>query len=49
LYQWRAKKIRQRDPGPYDDLVGPTVLVGVFLAAMAMNFIYSIMSNSDSP
>ncbi|KAJ1548873.1 hypothetical protein HK405_013627 [Cladochytrium tenue] len=29
LYQWRARKIRERDPGPYDDLVGPVILVGV--------------------
>lgn len=41
LYQWRAHKIRQRDPGPYDDLVGPTMLVVVFLAAMVLNFVFS--------
>ncbi len=42
LYQWRAMKIRQRDPGPYDDRVGPTVVVVVFLAAMTINVIFSI-------
>ncbi len=41
LYQWRARKIRQRDPGPYDDLFGPTMLVIVFLAAMSINFVFS--------
>lgn len=46
LYQWRAHKIRQRDPGPYDDLVGPTMLVIVFLAAMALNFVFSGIFNA---
>ena len=39
LYLWRAKKIRERDPGPYDDLVGPWVVVVVFLGAMVVNII----------
>ncbi|KAJ3196342.1 vacuolar transporter chaperone [Irineochytrium annulatum] len=38
LYQWRAQKIRNRDPGPYDDLVGPTVLVVVLFCAVSINF-----------
>ena len=42
LYQWRAAKIRQRDPGPYDDRVGPMVVVIVFLAAMTINVIFTI-------
>ena len=42
LYQWRAAKIRQRDPGPYDDRIGPMVVVLVFLAAMTINVIFSI-------
>lgn len=42
LYQWRAAKIRQRDPGPYDDRVGPMVVVVVFLAAMTINIIFTI-------
>lgn len=36
LYLWRARMIRKRDPGPYDDIYGPAVLVCVFLAAMAL-------------
>lgn len=42
LYQWRAAKIRQKDPGPYDDRVGPMVVVLVFLAAMTINVIFTI-------
>lgn len=42
LYQWRAAKIRQKDPGPYDDRVGPMVVVVVFLAAMTINVIFTI-------
>lgn len=42
LYHWRAAKIRQKDSGPYDDRVGPTVVVVVFLAAMTINVIFSI-------
>lgn len=42
LYQWRAAKIRQKDPGPYDDRLGPTVVVVVFLAAMTINVIFTI-------
>lgn len=46
LYQWRAAKIRQRDPGPYDDRVGPSLVVIVFLAAMSINVIFSIAEQS---
>lgn len=42
LYQWRAAKIRQKDPGPYDDRIGPMVVVVVFLAAMTINIIFTI-------
>lgn len=42
LYQWRAAKIRQKDPGPYDDRIGPMVVVVVFLAAMTINVIFTI-------
>ncbi|KAJ3040438.1 vacuolar transporter chaperone [Rhizophlyctis rosea] len=38
LYQWRAHKIRTRDPGPYDDRVGPTILVIVLFFAISINF-----------
>ena len=39
LYLWRARKIRERDPGPYDDLFGPWVVVITFLLAMVANII----------
>jgi len=38
LFHWRAERIRQKDPGPYDDRNGPVVLVVVILAAVAVNF-----------
>jgi SPX domain protein involved in polyphosphate accumulation/uncharacterized membrane protein YidH (DUF202 family) len=40
LYLWRAGMIRRRDPGPYDDIYGPPVLVGVFLFAMFLAIIF---------
>lgn len=42
LYHWRAQKIRRRDPGPYDDLVGPTVLAIVFIIAMFINIFFLV-------
>lgn len=42
LYMWRARRIRERDPGPYDDLVGPGILVMVFVAAMGLSLIFKI-------
>lgn len=44
LYQWRASRIRERDPGPYDDRLGPVVVVIVFLAAMIANLIFTFGS-----
>jgi uncharacterized membrane protein YidH (DUF202 family) len=44
LYQWRAHKIRTRgrlnnlDSAPYDDRVGPVVLVFTLFAAVIVNF-----------
>ncbi|KAJ3093222.1 vacuolar transporter chaperone [Quaeritorhiza haematococci] len=38
LYQWRAHKIRNRDPGPYDDRFGPTILVICLFFAVMINF-----------
>lgn len=37
LFRWRAEKIRNKDPGPYDDRVGPVMLSIVFIAAMLAN------------
>ncbi|KAJ3328450.1 vacuolar transporter chaperone, partial [Blyttiomyces sp. JEL0837] len=38
LYQWRTNMIRLRDGGPYDDRFGPTAIVVVIFAAVAVNF-----------
>ena len=42
LYNWRARKIRGREAGPYDDRVGPAMLVFVFLGAMITSIIFGI-------
>ncbi len=44
LYRWRAARIRARDPGPYDDQVGPVLVVIVFIVAIVANLIFSIVS-----
>lgn len=41
LFRWRAEKIRNKDPGPYDDRVGPVMLTIVFIAAMLANLTIS--------
>ncbi|KAG0005492.1 vacuolar transporter chaperone [Entomortierella chlamydospora] len=38
-FHWRADRIRKRQPGPYDDRFGPTVLCIFILAAIMINFI----------
>ncbi|KAI5186976.1 hypothetical protein NEHOM01_1834 [Nematocida homosporus] len=40
LYLWRAKKIREKDIGPYDDYTGPIILVAVFLSAMITSVVF---------
>lgn len=47
LYQWRAGRIRQRDPGPYDDRIGPIVIVLVFMVAMLVNMIFAAISDEQ--
>ncbi|KAG5458730.1 MAG: hypothetical protein BJ554DRAFT_994, partial [Olpidium bornovanus] len=39
IYQWRAEKIRRRDKGAYDDLVGPVVLAVTLFSAVTINII----------
>lgn len=49
VFQWRAQKIRDREPGPYDDRVGPIVLVSCLFVAVSVNFglkFYSILDGS---
>ncbi|CAG8579306.1 6617_t:CDS:2 [Diversispora eburnea] len=38
IYYWRARKIRKRDFGPYDDRIGPTFLCIALLIATMLNF-----------
>ncbi|KAI5190899.1 hypothetical protein NECID01_1194 [Nematocida sp. AWRm77] len=40
LYIWRARRIKMRDPGPYDDHSGPVILVAVFLSAMVTSIFF---------
>lgn len=41
-YHWRAKAIRLRGSGPYDDRFGPTMLCFFLLVAVVVNFILRI-------
>lgn len=40
IFNWRNEKIRIRFSEPYDDLIGPTVLVLVFLLALVLSIIF---------
>ncbi|CAG8481067.1 4911_t:CDS:2 [Ambispora gerdemannii] len=42
-YHWRARRIRNKEPGPYDDRVGPTILCGALLIAVVVNFYLRFM------
>lgn len=42
LYEWRRTRICSRDPGPYDDKYGPSIMVGVYLIAMVIIAGYKI-------
>ncbi|KAJ2637781.1 vacuolar transporter chaperone [Coemansia sp. RSA 1287] len=45
LFQWRADRIRRRESGPYDDRVGPTILVVVLISAVVLNFYLKIVAS----
>lgn len=50
IYNWRIQKIRIRFPGPYDDLTGPTALVGFFMVALLTSIFFkfpSILENLE--
>jgi hypothetical protein len=38
-FHWRAKSIRQRGQGGFDDRLGPTVLTIALFAAVVVNFV----------
>ena len=41
-FHWRAKSIRMRGQGGFDDRFGPTVLAVALLAAVVVNFVLRI-------
>ncbi|KAL8392445.1 hypothetical protein RB595_002584 [Gaeumannomyces hyphopodioides] len=48
-YHWRARSIRRRGQGGFDDRVGPTLLAIVLLLAVIVNFVLRISYNSKKP
>lgn len=38
-FHWRAKSIRQRGQGGFDDRFGPSILAAALLAAVVVNFV----------
>ena len=47
-FHWRAKSIRVRGQGGFDDRLGPTVLALALLAAVIVNFVLRITDGGDS-
>jgi hypothetical protein len=43
-YLKRTAMLLRRDPGPFDDRVGPTVLGGLLIAAIVANFSVKLYS-----
>lgn len=46
IYLRRASMIRQRDPGPYEDKVGPIVLTTMLIVAITVNFVIKLVDVS---
>ncbi|EKD13749.1 hypothetical protein LZ554_007448 [Drepanopeziza brunnea f. sp. 'monogermtubi'] len=46
-YHWRAKSIRQRGQGGFDDKVGPTMLAVALMVAVSVNFILRAVNYDD--
>ncbi|CAJ0761871.1 8730_t:CDS:10 [Entrophospora sp. SA101] len=44
-FLWRARMIRRRSPGPYEDRVGPTFICATLMAAIITNFWLKFSSN----
>jgi uncharacterized membrane protein YidH (DUF202 family) len=44
-FHWRAKSIRVRGQGGFDDRIGPTVLALALLAAVVVNFVLRIVEH----
>jgi hypothetical protein len=45
-FHWRAKSIRQRGQGGFDDRFGPTVLTIALFAAVVVNFVLRVVSEN---
>jgi uncharacterized membrane protein YidH (DUF202 family) len=41
-FHWRARSIRLRGQGGFDDRLGPTVLAGALIAAVVVNFVLRV-------
>ena len=46
-FHWRAKSIRVRGQGGFDDRLGPTVLAVSLLAAVIVNFVLRITAGGE--
>lgn len=46
-FHWRAKSIRQRGQGGFDDRIGPTLLALALLAVVIVNFVLRIMEGGN--
>jgi uncharacterized membrane protein YidH (DUF202 family) len=46
-FHWRAKSIRMRGQGGFDDRLGPTVLTLALFAAVVVNFVLRVTMGSD--
>src|ERR1700733_15285803 len=46
-FHWRAKSIRLRGQGGFDDRFGPSVLAVALLAAVVVNFVLRITAGGD--
>jgi hypothetical protein len=41
-FLWRARKIRYRTPGEWDDKFGPYLMSGVLVLALTINFVLQV-------
>ena len=46
MYIKRAGMIRRKEPGPYEDLVGPIVLSGMLALSIIVNFLVKLYEYS---
>lgn len=48
LFYSRAKKIREKDSSAYDTVVGPAILVGIFILVIMMSFVFKFPIHKKS-